>query len=483
MGINKFKSFLLKTKRADLLKNIITILMVMVALLVDIINPIAGMIMVFGCVTVLVIIKEPVYGIIVLILMIPFVGLPSLNKQIAGIPGFKPQNIISILVLILFVTSKKPEPVGKLEKSFCIIIPVILVLSNLRTLLFLDNFNAFALESLDSFRFLLSYLLKPALFFLMFVLIIFYIRSEKNILTVFNGIFASISALSIFIIINYIFFVGNKTDFEMVRDQIGKSLNMHGNDIADFYIITIPITVAFLLNKKSFLLKCTLALSLITVAILYSRTAYLVIAICILIFFFISGRKNKLPPLLFFGTIAGIFLVPRSMINRLMMGIGGGMSNLNDITAGRTDDIWQPLIDEYISKPLAMLFGNGRYSIIQTDAFITGKILQVGHPHNMYIEMVLDAGLIGLVIYIVLYTKLLKKLAGAAGELHENPLHRDVIYAIIVATIGYFISGLSGRTLFPAATNAYIQVLLALGFTISYLHKNHTSTEPYNLQS
>lgn len=475
MGLSRLKLYLLKTKRADLLKNIITVLMVTIVLMVDIVNPIAGIIMVFGCVTVLVIIKEPVYGIIVLILMIPFVGLPSMNKQILGIPGFKPQNIISILVLILFVTSKKPEPVGKLEKSFCIIIPAILVLSNLRTLLFLDSFNAFALENLDTFRFLLSYLLKPAMFFLMFVLIIFFIRSEKNILTVFNGIFASISALSVFIIINYIFFVQNKTDFEMVRDQIGKSLNMHGNDIADFYIITLPVTLAFLINKKSFLLKCTLALSLGTVAILYSRTAYLVIAICTLVFFIISGRKDKLPPLLFFGTVAGIFLVPRSMINRLMMGLSGGLSNLNDITAGRTDDIWMPLIEEYIRKPFAMLFGGGRYSIIQTDAFITGKILQVGHPHNMYIEMVLDAGLIGLIIYIVLYTKILKKLARAARELHENQLHRDVIYAIIVATIGYFISGLSGRTLFPAATNAYIQVLLALGFTVSYLHKNHTS--------
>lgn len=470
VGLNKFKSFLGKTNRADLFKLIITILMVAIITMVDIINPIAGMIMVIGCVILLVIIKEPVYGVIVLILMIPFVGLPSLNIQLGGIPGFKPQNIISILVLILFITSRKPEPIGNLEKSFCIIVFAILVLSNLRTLAFLDNFNAFAIESLDTVRYLLSYLLKPALFFLMFVIIIFYIRSEKNILTVFYGIFASVTALSIFIIFNYVFFVQNKTDFEMVRNQIGNSLNMHGNDIADFYIITIPVTIAFLLNKKSLLIKCSLVLSLATVAILYSRTAYLVIALCTIIFFIISGRKNRLPPLLFFGTCAGVFLIPRSMINRIMMGLSGGMSNMNDITAGRTKDIWQPLIDEYISKPLVMLFGSGRYSIVQTEAFISGKILKVGHPHNMYIEMVLDAGLIGLVIYIVFYTKLLKKLAGVANELYENRLHKDIIYAIIVASIGYFISGLSGRSLFPAATNAYVQVLLALGFTISYLH-------------
>ncbi|MDP4179702.1 MAG: O-antigen ligase family protein [Bacillota bacterium] len=454
----------------DLLKIIITIFLAVIITLVNIINPIIGIIMVIGCVSMLVIIKEPIFGIITLILMIPFVGLPWLNIQVLGIPGFKPQNIISILVLVLFVTSKKPEPIGALEKKFSIIIPAILTISILRTLSFLDNYNAFANETLDTPRFLLSYLLKPGLFFLLFVLVIFYIRSEKSIFTIFYGIFISVTILSVYIIIYYFLFVNNKTDFETVRNEIGNGLNMHGNDIADFFIITIPVNIAFILHKKSILLKISLILSLGAVAVLYSRTAYMVILICVVLFFIISGRKDKLPPLIFFGGCAGIFVIPRSMINRLLMGISGGMSNLNDISAGRTQDIWQPLIDEYLRKPLSLIFGGGRYSIVHTDAFMTGKILQVGHPHNMYLEMVLDAGLIGLVIYIVFYTRLLKDLVKSAKMINNNRFYKDILYAILISFIGYFISGFSGRSLFPAATNAYIQVLLALGFSIKYLY-------------
>jgi hypothetical protein len=56
-----------------------------------------------------------------------------------------------------------------------------------------------------------------------------------------------------------------------------------------------------------------------------------------------------------------------------------------------------------------ILFGNGRYAMVSTDAHKRRTVIQAMHPHNMYLEVFLDAGLVGLLIILSLFGYLLLK--------------------------------------------------------------------------
>jgi O-antigen ligase len=72
------------------------------------------------------------------------------------------------------------------------------------------------------------------------------------------------------------------------------------------------------------------------------------------------------------------------------------------ISSGRLTDLWPPTADKIVHSPLV---GFGRMAILRTDLY--DQMLAFGtvpqHPHNAYLEMLLDAGLIGLVASLALY--------------------------------------------------------------------------------
>ena len=100
------------------------------------------------------------------------------------------------------------------------------------------------------------------------------------------------------------------------------------------------------------------------------------------------------------------FFITGSIVERAEKGLKS--KDLNEIFAGRVNDIWLPLIYEYRDNPQKMIFGNGRYSILTSKAASNAIILDVEHPHNMYLELILDVGLIGFFIVIIPIFLLLK---------------------------------------------------------------------------
>ncbi len=73
--------------------------------------------------------------------------------------------------------------------------------------------------------------------------------------------------LSLAIIFVYIFMVPSKMNFSMIRGQIGVVLGLHGNDLANFYIMGFPLILAMYINSKNRFVQLTFYLSLFAIAI------------------------------------------------------------------------------------------------------------------------------------------------------------------------------------------------------------------------
>jgi O-antigen ligase len=264
-----------------------------------------------------------------------------------------------------------------------------------------------------------------------------------------------------------------KGKWEMANHFVfGPRLGMLRNSLANFYIIGFPAVLARYFLKKSIVNMICICLSVAAVGFLFSRTAY-VILILSFVFYLLISKRTKYLPLLFAIGIGVSFIISANIIERASKGIESG--DRNKITAGRTDNTWLPLIEEYASDPKKLLIGNGRYAIVSSDAVLEGYAPDdFWHPHNMYLELIIDSGIVGFMCVVPLFFVILRKIHKNLGNVRDLKI-KEYHYAIIVSMISYFIAGITGRSFFPGLKNSYLWIIMGIG--IAMLQIRETSDE------
>jgi O-antigen ligase len=222
--------------------------------------------------------------------------------------------------------------------------------------------------------------------------------------------------------------------------------------------------LAYAVSKKSKFFAGGVVLSLCAIGIIYSRSAYLVIILCTFAFFLVSHRAKVLPWIMA-GSLIALPLIPQSIIERALTGLAG--NDVNAISAGRVDQIWIPLIKEFMQHPLDLIIGTGRFAIMSTDAFKSGAILQVGHAHSMYLDTLFDAGIIGLSFFLAFFFIFTKRFI-KAHKLINDKVYLDILIGIEISIAAFLIRGITDSFFFPTLTNSFLWLDLGLGIAIVY---------------
>ena len=138
--------------------------------------------------------------------------------------------------------------------------------------------------------------------------------------------------------------------------------------------------------------------------------------------------------------------------------------DLQEISAGRTSNLWLPLTQEWIQNPKKLLVGDGRYAIISSDAVARGFTPETMlHPHNMYLEQILDVGIFGLIFILGFFVFLFRKAYKGLNVVRDGEI-KEYLYAAIISMASFLIAGMTGRTLFPSIKSSYFWI--AVGLTI-----------------
>ncbi len=447
---------------------------------VNFFNPLVSIGIALALVTMLFLVQKPVYSIILLILATPFSMTEILNTQLAGIPGMKLANIMAIAAGGLLLVKKKPAKLSKEDRIFIYGLLILFTAAVFRSIGYIgETYNLIWNDQYSISRYMLSHLIKPLLIFLPFILISVYVRNREDVENLTVGIMGSIVLLSAFLMVLYLFFTDNKLNFEAVRVGFSKVLGMHNNNLADFYIAVYPVLLAYAVSRKSLLWGGGVILSLCAVGIIYSRSAYFVIVLCTLAFFVFTHRAKLLPWVIGAGLVSLNF-IPQTIIQRALTGLAE--NDVNAISAGRVDQIWLPLIREFMAEPLKLIIGAGRYAIMGSDAFKSGKILQVGHAHSMYLDTLLDSGIIGLTFFLIFFYMFLKKFIGAHKYIREK-LYVDILIGIEISIAAFLIRGITDSFFFPALTNAFLWINLGLGTAIVYMFREKEGRIPSTVKA
>jgi O-antigen ligase len=208
------------------------------------------------------------------------------------------------------------------------------------------------------------------------------------------------------------------------------------------------------------------AFALATVALLltFSRgglTAWLVVVVGYLL------HHRRLKTFVLGALLAAAFLVaaPESMKERFGTGLHAGaigdVSNVekDDLTAGRVHG-WQLLAPEVLDSPW---FGRGIGSTQWSDAVAAGRY-KANHPHNIYLEVLMDLGLVGLGAMAWFYGGCLRRLRRLAADEHLAPPLRAYFAGTRWSLIGVLVMAATTAYYMPNAAQFPIWLSLGLAF-------------------
>lgn len=200
------------------------------------------------------------------------------------------------------------------------------------------------------------------------------------------------------------------TNFLQYRQRIDRQIGLMAIDMSMLLagmFWTLVVFTALMVKQRmhQLLLIVPMGILFVAMALCHSRGSYVGFAAAGFLLALVRWRKLLI--LLPLGAAVVVVAMP-SVPNRLLMGIGvqsvtgEQVHDMDEITAGRMNLLWPVAMRHFINHPI---FGSGGVACERTS--IRQKWEEQGdsptHPHNAYLEVLVDMGLVGFIPTMLLY--------------------------------------------------------------------------------
>jgi O-antigen ligase len=406
-----------------------------------------------------------------LIVLSALTKYPDMPKQVMGIQGANPWNILLLCVLggwLLWRGKLKTNSRGlpNFIKASAVCYIVLIVISFLRGYLDLRN--------IESDAFAVDYLINPLKYVIVAALVYDGARTRRNLVLALAAVTAYtliITSLAIrWIPLGSLLEMGSNDQGESeFRRRFQKEIGFHANDaalglVAGFWVLVslVPLIWKRGAGWKAGWLFAVMGV-LLAICLTNSRAGYLAMIGIALIFGILRWRA-----MLVAAPVLGVILLIAfpNVAGRLFVGFGqtsasgDKVENWDTISGGRTTNLWPPTLDEIAKSPI---IGHGRLAILRTPLYY--RIVELEgdcptHPHNAYLEMLLDCGAVGLVLVMCVFMGY--PVVAYRRRRKGDPLLTAVLYAGLSGACAILIMALSGQTFWPREVIDVILYLYAL---------------------
>ena len=246
--------------------------------------------------------------------------------------------------------------------------------------------------------------------------------------------------------------------------QMFSSLGMHANDLGRLYA-TAYAPLLFMWGRTSnsgLKLVLVIVMGLVAAALLltFSRGAFLSF-ILVNIVFLISRRSTKMFALAAILIPIAVAMAPGALWDRVTMGVGEGA---DAVTAGRTGEIWGPLMPELLDSPF---WGRGIGAVMWSKAMLEGRLPPVSHPHNAFLQAYLDMGIIGLLLLIAFWIYIWARCLryGRDPRLPENL--QGFFQGSAAAIVAFLVAGFAGSSLEPDPAQVFMWLAVGMMYGLA----------------
>ncbi len=390
-----------------------------------------------------------------LVLLTTFTQHTDMPRTIMGIPGLNPWNLVFLAVVAAWAINRKRSPwqSPKWVKRFLIAYLLLLVVGAARTLpdTGILRQREVILSTIPTL--VMDLILNPFKYIAVGLLMYDGARTQRRLwMSVFTLVGSGLlHALMMYKTMRQYVFLG---DYEDARRMTDKMIGLHANDLAALLVMSFWIAVVVgMALKGKWRWACFGAAATFVPAIYgcHSRTAYLALVMVAVVMGVVRWRRLLIAvPVIAMVTFAffGGFVENIAADFEIGTPDHGGSRDLNELTTGRTSNIWAPTVDQIGEAPF---IGHGRLAVWRTKCYteiLYREFSVPSHPHNSYLEVLVDSGIVGLFIVLGLLFSIWwisALLMRSRGDPLESVVG-SVGFAAIVHVLGL---GLSSNYFYP----------------------------------
>jgi hypothetical protein len=414
-------------------------------------------------------------GAVLLIMLLPTGATHLLPHGLMGVPGLNPLNVLVLATLLSAAMRRQlggllPRPV-----VFLYLLPILG--AGLIGLQHVDEivpffFDGDAINFTDAAGYFREMAVRPLLIVLIALLVgVAAAKSQKPE----RFITAMIVSLWLIALIEIGFILASGIRLGLLASASSRTffdeLGLHANALGRLFAVAYGILLFVWWETKNPKLKTalffTLGMAALAMVLSFSRGGFLGFFLVNALFLMWKFNARTVSLALVVAAFAAV-LAPEYLWNRITFGFDDGA---NAVSADRIEGIWLPLLPELWNSPLV---GNGLGSIMWSTPMENGIMLPVGHPHNAYLEAVLDMGLLGLALLLAYYVHVWRNLRALGSNAYLSPEMRGLFQGATAALIAFFVTGFTGSSLRPGAEFAFLW--LAIGLMYGMLARRPAAT-------
>lgn len=345
-------------------------------------------------------------GVLAAVMVLPLAGTVIMPHSLGGMKGLNPLNLLALATIFSLLISipfrRKPLLMPASARPFWYYV-ALLVFGGLWGAMHFSQKSVYTETAFDSAPgYLRDVLLRPLLMLTITYVLAIAVANAKRPSRFLVLIF--IAALTLPLVV--IGFVAvSHVPLSVLASSTARTflsrLGMHANEFGLLFNTVLALVLFCLFGKiggwaKTMLLGLAGVL-LVAILLTFSRGAFLGSAL-VVVFLLISQRRFRAMAAVICFVAAGSLFMPKAVVQRATTDISTG--DVSTISAGRVEGIWVPLLSEIPRSPL---IGRGMSSILWSEASRTGRIPPFGHPHNAYLGVLLDFGLLGVLVIGAFY--------------------------------------------------------------------------------
>lgn len=406
-------------------------------------------------------------GAVLMMIMMPVESTVYFPHQMFGLSGVNPLNLLIAATLCSYLL--RGRNLGRfLPKPLLWLFVVPIVIAGLLGARHVDDIYPFFYENqvihyTNAPGYLRDALLKPLLTVVAALLIAAAVAQSKKVERFLAPIVIAVWTMSLIAIL-YVLLSGVSLGVLASAHQrtFFSALGMHANDLGRLYAVAYALLLFTWGESKEPALKSVLVVTMgvLTLALMltFSRGAFVGFLLVNALFFLwkFNARTVGLGLLV---AAAGTLLLPGAVLSRITLGFGAGGGDVNAVSAGRVDEIWMPLMPEVLNSPP---WGNGLESTMWSHAIWAQQILEVTHPHNAYLQAILDMGVIGLLLLLAYYLHVFRRLRELGSNAYLSPTLRGFYQGAVAGLACFLVTGFAGSSLRPTPEFSFLWIAIGM---------------------
>ena len=417
-------------------------------------------------------------GALLLVLLLPVSATSLFPRGLMGITGLNPMNLLLAGTLAAFLLKGRLEHPGHVvPRPLALFYVVPILVGGVLGCLHVDEihpgfFDLMVINFTDWKGYLRDMVVKPLLTVVAAVMVAAAVARAPKPEQYIGALAAGVCALALVV---FGFVVLSEIRLGMLASPRARSFFMeigtHANELGRVFVTAYALLLFAWWETKHAPSRLALfiALGILSFGILitFSRNAFLGFLLVNALFVVWKFNMKKLG-LALLGLGVAAALAPPSVYRRVTYGFDTGSADA--VSAGRIDGIWLPLLPETLNSPL---WGNGLGSIMWSHPIDIGAMEFVGHPHNAYLEALLDVGLIGLALMCLFYWHVWKGFRALGSNMYLTPQMRGFFQGACAALIAFAVAGMTGGSLRPQPEN--LVLWMAIGMMYGLLARRPAS--------